>query len=269
MLVDARPRFLQIADDFGWFNPHLTLSLIWNGETVVMPPASNPGWSKWQPSDPTSAHWYDCARLGRYIAAHLSRDQDLGRSRTVRELVAEFRGLSGSQKQKEVLSEVGAARLSLASFASNGADLDHDAVARLLARMQRHTKPPKAQDLGVIGREHLLNRFIAYNVHPETFRYKATIGDTEDGLPVVIETAFGWCPKELKERRMVTGVNFSVALGNPFRSFGQTGEGLENLLAQQRVGRSEPIIFVLHMASPRVEFADRGKTALVIGAHRT
>jgi hypothetical protein len=167
-----------------------------------------------------------------------------------------------------VPNEVSAARVSLASFASNSTDLDHDAVARLLAAMQRHTKPPKAQDLGVIGREHLLSRFLAYGVHRETFKYKAVIGDTEDGLPVVIETAFGWCPQELEERRIVTGVNFSVALGNPFRSFGQTGAGLENLLAQQRAGRSEPIIFVLHMASPRVEFADRGRTALVIGERR-
>ena len=268
VLTDARPRFLQIADDFGWFNPHLTLSLIWNGEIVVMPSASTPNWSKWRPSDPTSAHWYDRARLGRYIAAHLSRDQDLGRSRTVREFVAEFRGLSGSHKQKQVLNEIGAARVSLGGFASNSTDLDHDAVARLLDAMQRHTKPPKAQDLGVIGREHLLNRFLAYGVHRETFKYKAVIGDTEDGLPVVIETAFGWCPQDLEERRIVTGVNFSVALGNPFRSFGQTGEGLENLLVQQRADRSEPIIFVLHMASPRVEFADRGKTALVIGERR-
>jgi hypothetical protein len=70
-------------------------------------------------------------------------------------------------------------------------------------------------------------------------------------------------------RRIVIGVNFSVALGNPFRSFGQTGQGLEHLLAQQRAGGDEPIIFFLHLASPRVEFADRGKTALVISEGRT
>jgi hypothetical protein len=86
--------------------------------------------AKWRPSDPTSAHWYDRARLKRYIAAHLSRDQDIKRSRTVREFIAEFRGLSGSQKQKVVLDETSAARLSLAEFASNGSDLDHQVTAR-------------------------------------------------------------------------------------------------------------------------------------------
>jgi DNA topoisomerase VI subunit B len=268
ILTEARTRFLQIADDFGWFNPHLSLSLIWDGETIAFPSASDPAWQKWRPSNPTSPHWYDRARLERYIAAHLSRDQDQKRQRLVREFITEFRGLSGTQKQKLVLDELDAARVSLAEFASNGSDLDHAATEGLLAAMQTHTRPPKAKDLGVIGREHLLARFLAYGVHAETFKYKAIIGDTENGLPVVIETAFGWCPKG-SERRIVTGVNFSVALGNPFRSFGQTGEGLEHLLAQQRAGRDEPIIFVLHLASPRVEFADRGKTALVIGERRT
>ena len=235
----------------------------------TLPPSSDPAWQKWRPSNPTSAHWYDGARLERYIAAHLSRDQDQKRQRLVREFITEFRGLSGTQKQKLVLDELDAARVSLAEFASNGSDLDHDATDRLLAAMQKHTRPPKAKDLGVIGREHLLARFLAYGAHAETFKYKAVIGDTENGLPVVIETAFGWVPQELEERRIVTGVNFSVALGNPFRSFGQTGEGLEHVLAQQRAGRNEPIIFVLHLASPRVEFADRGKTALVIGQRRT
>jgi len=267
ILADAGARFLQIADDFGWCNPHLSLSLTWNGETHTFPPPSNADWRKWRPSNPTSAHWYDRARLERYIAAHLSRDQDQKRSRLVREFITEFRGLSSSQKQKLVLDELDAARVSLAEFASNGSDLDHTATGRLLAAMQRHTRPPKARDLGVIGREHLLARFLAYGAHAETFKYKAVIGDTENGLPVVIETAFGWCPNG-SARRIVSGVNFSIALGNPFRSFGQTGEGLEFLLAQQRAGRNEPIIFVLHLASPRIEFADRGKTALIIGKSR-
>ena len=268
ILGETKARFLQIAEDFGWFNPHLSLSLTWNGEPHAVPPPSDPAWQKWRPSNPTSAHWYDRARLERYIAAHLSRDQDLKRSRLVREFITEFRGLAGTQNQKLVLDALDAARVSLAEFASKGSDLDHDATHRLLAAMQKHTRPPKAKDLGVIGREHLLARFLACGAHAETFNYKAVIGDTENGLPVVIETAFGWWPNGY-ERRIVTGVNFSVALGNPFRSFGQTGEGLENLLAQQRAGRHEPIIFVLHLASPRVEFADRGKTALVIEERRT
>ena len=64
---------------------------------------------------------------------------------------------------------------------------------------------------------------------------------------------------------IIIGVNWSVGLGNPFRSFGRYGgEGLESLLADQRAGRNEPIVFAIHAAQPRIEYLDRGKSALVV-----
>ena len=66
-------------------------------------------------------------------------------------------------------------------------------------------------------------------------------------------------------RRNFAGANWSAAIKNPFRSFGATGEGLEAALNQQRAGRNEPIVFVLHLAHSRVEYTDRGKSAIVIG----
>jgi hypothetical protein len=116
----------------------------------------------------------------------------------------------------------------------------------------------------LIGKNHLLARFEAVGVHKETFKYKKAVGEI-NGLPWVVETAFGYCPGNVTNRRIITGVNFSVAVGNPFRSFrGYGGEGLEAQLQQLRAGSNEPIVFVLHYTCPRVEFTDRGKTALII-----
>ena len=36
------------------------------------------------------------------------------------------------------------------------------------------------------------------------------------------------------------------------------------LLEQQRAGAREPVVLLLHMASPRVQYTDRGKSAVVI-----
>jgi hypothetical protein len=55
-------------------------------------------------------HWYDEARFERYIAAHVARDQDTSRERTVRDFISELRGFSGSAKQKLVLDETGMSR---------------------------------------------------------------------------------------------------------------------------------------------------------------
>ena len=262
-LDEARPRFLQMADDFGWLNPHLSISTTWNGCRYGDLTASNPSWKKWQPHHPTSPRWYDPARLRRLMGAYIARDQDRGREpRTVREFISEFRGLSGTGKQKLVLEEVGASKLSLPKFFGAGDEVNTDAIAKLLNAMQEQSRPVKPKDLGVIGRDHFAARFKAAGADLRTFRYKVNCGEG-DGVPDVIETAFGWCPKGAT-RRIITGVNWSPAIGNPFRSLGSYGESLDSILSEQRSGRNEPIIFVLHLARPRIEYTDHGKTAIAL-----
>ena len=96
----------------------------------------------------------------------------------------------------------------------------------------------------------------------ESFQYKKVLGTT-DGVPWVIETAFGWCP-QAQSRRLVTGVNWSPGIINPFRELGEFGASLDTILSQQRADHDEPVILVLHMACPRVEYTDRGKSAVVV-----
>jgi hypothetical protein len=117
-------------------------------------------------------------------------------------------------------------------------------------------------------------------ITPESFRYSRKLSgksknlqtETDEKasfLPWVIEAAFGWRgEKAPDQRKIVSGANWSAAIKNPFRSFGATGEGLETQLAQLRATRSEPVVFVLHLAHPRVEYTDRGKSALVIGGNQ-
>ena len=262
-LDEAKPHFLQMADDFGWLNPHLSISVTWAGNRHVDFAASNPAWEKWQPRYPTSPHWYDPARLRRLMGAYIARDQDRGREpRTVREFISEFRGLSGTAKQKRVLDELGAARLSLPEFFGSGDQVNNGAIAILLDAMQKQSRPVKPKDLGIIGRDHFAARFKTANADLRTFKYKLDCGEA-DSIPDVIETAFGWCPNG-ERRRIITGVNWSPAIRNPFRSLGSYGESLDTILANQRSGSDEPIVFVLHLARPRIEYTDHGKTAIAL-----
>jgi hypothetical protein len=244
----------------------------WFGCEFVNVQATNPAWEKWRPSNPTSAHWYGEAHLQRYLAAHVARDRDLGRSRPVREFIGEFRGLAGTAVQRKILAEVGCSHLSLASFF--GVDRVNSAgVAKLLAAMQRHSKPVKPKLLGVIGREHLKERFLAAGGNADTFKYECRKG-VEAGIPYVAEVAFGLHQSALSpgatpsSRKFVTGVNWSAAIGNPFRSFGRTGEGLESGLALARANASEPVISAVHLAMARVQYADRGKSSVILNDAR-
>jgi DNA topoisomerase VI subunit B len=268
-LLDGNRRaFTELAESYVWFNPHLTLRGTWHGKEFINVKATNPAWKKWGPRNPTSAYWYDAIRLQRYLAAHVARDRDRGRHRTVREFIAEFRGLSGTAVQRKVLEEVGCSHQSLAQFF--GVErVNRKGISKLLASMQKHTKPVAAKHLGIIGEEHLKQRFLAAGGNADTFKYQQRKGTTSENIPYVVEFAFGLHQAGLKEstgvaRKFITGANWSVGIHNPFRAFGSTGEGLESTLAKVRASAGQPVICALHLASAYVQYADRGKSSIIL-----
>ena len=269
LLRNAEPRFKYLTQSYVFFNPHLTLRGVWDGKDFVNIKATDSSWQKWRPRDPTSPHWYDESRLQRYLAAHVARDRALGRDRTVREFIAEFRGLSGTAVQRKILAEVGCSHQSLAQFFGIE-QVNRPGIAKLLVAMKRHSKSVNPRLLGIIGVEHLRTRFLAAGGNAETFKYQQRKGLTSDGIPYVIEFAFGLHQSALTQgpapvsRIAVTGANWSVGINNPFRAFGSTGQGLENMLAAQRIQVNQPVIYALHLASAYIQYADRGKSSIIL-----
>jgi DNA topoisomerase VI subunit B len=177
---------------------------------------------------------------------------------------SEFRGLSGSAKQKLMLENMGLAPEHLSRLVVNNA-VDAVAAAALLGEMKRHSKQVKPAMLGVIGRDHFEARFKAAGCEMESFDYRKIEDYNDEGIPFLIEVAFGWLGDNARdERRLVTRVNWSPGILNPFRRLGAYGQSLDNILSQQRVDRDEPVIFVLHAACPRVDYLDRGKSSVAV-----
>jgi hypothetical protein len=248
------------------FNPHAGLTL----EDARGPRAyrcTDPTWRKWLPSAPTSPHWYTVEKLHDLIAAYLTKERETRRTRTVREFVSEFAGLSGTAKQKAVCEAAGLARAQLADLVS-GENVDLVKVGRLLTAMQAESRPIKPDTLGRIGEEHLTHRLAASGCcRPESIRYKCVRDVDDDGLPFVIETAFGVLSEEYEDygRSILVGVNWSPSLMLPFRTMPDT-------LQEARVDGRDPVIVLAHLARPGAQFIDRGKGVLtdapkVIGNH--
>ena len=259
-----------LTEHYVWLNPHLSLRGVWHGKVFIDVKATNPSWQKWRPRDPTSPHWYNPSRLQSYLAAHVAHDRELKHNGTVRDFLAEFRGLARTSVRKKILAELGCSHQSLAQF-FGVEQVNRKGIAQLLRAMCKYSKPVKPKHLGVIGREHLQQRFLAAGGNIDTFKYELETGFTENGIPFVIEIAFdlhqaGLKPKggESVSRKFVVGVNWSVAINNPFHTFGSTGQGLENMLAELRVNASEPVICAMHLASAHVQYADRGKSSIVL-----
>jgi DNA topoisomerase VI subunit B len=263
ILEGHRDQFLQIARSFAFLNPHLKLTLDSFGDVNYWD-ATKSDWSKWLPCNPTSPHWYRQGDLARLISAYITQDADCGRSRLIREFVAEFRGLTSSAKQKRVLDDTSLARQPLTAL-TDGIALDDQRISDLLAAMKTHATPVAPRVLGIIGMAHMKHRCEELGTEMESFSYGKKVGTT-DGLPWVIETAFAWRGDEVDDGRvLVSGVNWSAGLTNPFRQLGKLGESLDAVLAEQRVYRDDPVIFLLHAACPRVAYSDRGKSAVVLG----
>jgi hypothetical protein len=263
VIEDNKARFLELAASYAWLNPHLSIRVSWDGEVKIDAKASNPAWAKWLPSLPTSPHWYDKSRFRRYMAAHIANRGNA----TVREFIGELRGLSSTVKQKAVLEEIGASHVSLHSFFGRRKP-NGDNIARLLAACRNHSKPVRPAQLGIIGKEHFYRLMEAAGGDPKTFRYVLTPGET-DGIPRVVEFVFGVHRDGLTaargpSRRVITGVNWSPGISNPFRQLGRGGAGMDALLSDLYANTGQPVIAVLHVACARVAYRDRGKSAIIV-----
>ena len=251
----------RLVEGFALFNPHLALTLDWFGDETIWT-ATNPEWRKWRPNQPTSIHWYELSHFERLIGAYVTHDRGHSADRLVSDLIAEFDGMTGSQKRSQVLNETDLQRVRLSEFVVDGR-LDSRRIGNLLTVMKSSTRPIGPKRLGLIGEDHLRQRLVAMGVEESSFRYSKKLA--KDGLPWVLESAFGWKGDESTDRRSIfAGANWSSAVNNPFRSFGSTGEGLEAALTDLKAGAHEPIVYALHLAHPRVEYTDRGKSALVV-----
>jgi DNA topoisomerase VI subunit B len=248
------PTFAKLLADYIAFNPHLTLRCT----PAWLPQWQVPDleWQKWAPCHPTDPHWYTPVQLERLIAAHLVAD-DEGRQRTVREFVAEFAGLSGTGKQKAVTDAVGLTGATLADLLAHG-ELDSDRVLRLLRAMQDRARPVRAKALGLIGDVHLSDFLTAWKgCAPNSIRY-ANVAANFGEIPYVLEVALGIRDADATQRRSLSfGVNWSALLGSPSAQ-------LTELLGEVRVDSFDPVAVVVHLASPVVQFTDRGKTRLAL-----
>jgi DNA topoisomerase VI subunit B len=261
ILLASASRIARDLYKFATFNPHLRLTAGVGGTAEIYEPTDT-AWRRWRPSDPAPASWYDLDRFERLVAATIHRDRQLGRVRTVRELVAEFRGLSGTAKQKKVLAELGMARASLEGLMVDRR-LDRERLDRLLKAMQAETREVKAAALGVIGQEHLLARLPLTELGRESFAYRKRVDD-DPGNPRIAETAFAFDDDALASRLLLVGLNNSTALSEAgaFRELGV--DGLGGLLGRQYAGEDAPIAFVLHLTGARLSFTDRGKSAVAL-----
>jgi hypothetical protein len=260
---DQKSRFLLLADDYTWLNPHLSVESNWHSERSEVD-AANPEWQKWLPGWPSSAHWYGIEQFDRLAAAYLSHPS-CGPQMPLGDFLKLFDGFSGSAKRKLVTDEGRWTRQSLGVLVAGRDGLDRNVTERLLAALKKHSRPVKPTVLGVIGRHHWLQKCTALGCDADTFKYKKLVR-TDDHIPWIAEVAFAVRGDDYDGARIITGINWSPTIpGNdPFKDLGDSNN-LRGLLSDQRIDSDSPIVLVVHVAIPRAQFLDRGKGRCDLG----
>ena len=158
-------------------------------------------------------------------------------------------------------SETGLARAPLTALA-NGRDLDHAAVAAPArgdaAPLASPSSPKRSASSAAT---HFEARFAAYGAEPESFDYRV-VKDTTDGVPSILEAAFAWLPQLGIAACSSPGSTGRPASSTRSASSAGTARASTPSSAEQRAGQDEPVVLVTHLACPRVEYTDRGKSAV-------
>ena len=233
-------------------NPHASFS--YHGGFQIDLNRTSTECSKWTPSNPTSAHWYDRERITSLIGAYLANERETDTHRTVRDFVGEFKGLAGTVKRKAVTEELDLSRSYLEDLVTDGA-LDRGTIADLLDAMQNNSKPVNAKALGIIGDDHIRG-WMDWNFQTgESFQYKKIMGDT-DGLPFVLEVAFGQMGGDIADCVhfiKTNALNWTPTISKPWDDW---------RFSDTLISWDDPVHLFIHLACPRLDFTDRGKTRL-------
>ena len=232
------------------------------GDSVLYRPAGG-SWHKWTPSSPSSPHWYDAAAFGALVHSHIREIARTGVDKPLGQFIAEFEGLSGSQKQKAIRTAAGGVTH------LSGLEGRDDVIAALRDAMLDHAKPTPASRLGVVGHEHykrLLND--TYGVERSWFK---TLTATVDGIPWIVEVTVA---DTTEPGKISYATNHSPTFGDPLgRTQLDSGDicyafGAAPFLAASGVDpdddNGQNCAAVVHIVCAATQFVDKGKVALVV-----
>jgi hypothetical protein len=137
---------------------------------------------------------------------------------------------------------------------AQGGTLDDALLGRLLEAMQQQSRPVQPTKLGLIGKRHMTTSLVnLFGAVEHSVRYRKAVLEVK-GVPYALEVAFGYHVDD-RPLALVTGINWSPSPRSPFPN-------LRWLLRDSYVYDDDSCVLIAHLACPRPEFTDTGKTLL-------
>jgi DNA topoisomerase VI subunit B len=245
----------SLVAGFAAMNPHAEFRLVGLVKACFLAaPAGNSGWVKWLANQPTSPHWYTPDELRSLLLAYIHEEVEGSRARTVREFVSEFEGLRRPPTQKQVTEAFGRTGTLQSLLVEN--DIPLPVVEKLLESMKKFSRPVKPQRLGgLIGKDHIQKVLAQFDIAAERIEYQKIQAVGLDGLPHVLEVAFGLRADKSSKRVLLIGLNHSPTFQIP------TGT-ISEVLNNSRVQKTDPVVLFIHQVAPKFAFTGHGKGTL-------
>lgn len=251
----------DVMRDFAAGNPHATFSVAAGNRNETFR-ATNPEWKKWRACDRPSAHWCSVENVRSLLVAYHGEDKRLDklgishRRRTLRDCIASFDGLKGTQIRKRVLEQANLSGVYLDQLFTQLDDDEEIATAAelLLDTMRDATRKPKPKSLGIIGKAHMSQMLAAYGADEEIV-YRKAVDEDEDGMPYIVEVCFGVRMED--KRKMAFSLNNSIVFQTPT-------EHISDTLAECRIGPSDPVVLLIAATTPKFAYTSQGKNSLML-----
>lgn len=228
------------------------------GDSEIYKATARDGWRKPVPTDPTSAWWYDDAAFAKLAASLAAIGDDL----PVGAFVAEFRGLSGTGKRKQIAAAVPAIK--------RISDLgqDPDAASVLLQAMKAASSEPKVTILGQVSEAHYVRLLDdLYGVERHWYRHGGLVHDC---IPWHIEVIVA---ETAEPGETFFACNYAVSFGDPLAEARLTTAEVSAFGARSFLTRCDAApdytndrcrAAVVHVTCAAPVFTDKGKSGLVV-----
>jgi DNA topoisomerase VI subunit B len=215
----------------------------------------------------SSVHWYTFAQFEQLVEALLRSIQAGEKDITLTQFIKHFKGLTSDDKVTLILNELADQNL---KYISELADKEN-IIKRLFEQMMKYSTDPSPNVLGKIGKKEIFDRIQVMYGPIAKQKYKISSGvfhEGEPSIPFVLEVALavlqGNCGLQLH-----TGINHSPCLKNPFEGYTiawgddlgkeHKADILHGLLKQYEIDDDQPVVIVIHLVCPNIEYESYGK----------
>ena len=263
-------RYYDLVEGFYLWNPHAEFYFRFNNKDEARKGeyfrASSSKVNKFAHKGFGSPHWYKEEDFIELVHANIRANKERGKKETLINFAKRFKGCTGNRSElTEALTK---------GFPEKFIDdLTTDEKAKILFdNLKKVSKPLEIRVLGEIGKDHLRKVIDRYEIQDESLFKYAKIKSMDNGIPYVLEVAFG-VVKKLEGRRVQFGINQTITYKLPFEQEQFEADlkkddyqsvystyGIDGLLKSLHITEADPVFIAMHLTSPNIRYEDYGKS---------